>query len=207
MIWVVVFTVGAVLLSGLSIVTGAEFEQQVKAAEQRLLLQLLTFLPAREVGEPTARRMPSRVENEAVTGSAPGAASARLSAAAPGDDQAAAAGWPPMRACCLTTTLEPHTRECDEEAAAAQLPAPRHARPALPAPPVDLTKPAVYVETPDKPPWDTGTAAQPVLDDAAIAAIEAARTGPAVRPLALAGARGGCTGTTGELAGYPRLIA
>jgi hypothetical protein len=167
--------VAMILLSGGSIVTGAEFEQEVKAVTRWVRRKLARIVPAPEIGA-FGRRMPSGVETVAAAGGAPGATGARLSPGVPGEVRAA-----------LDDAPGPEPWQHGQQKA------PRHALPPAVAPRVDLTRPAVYVQTPDKPPWETDTAAQPVLDDKAIAAIEASRV-PA--RLAITGAPGGCTGTT-----------
>ena len=84
MIMFILAVVLMVILSGLSIVTGAEFDQQVKAFElwvKRLLARWFMpasgthVVPAREVAE-SARRTPSGVETLTAAGGAPASSEA-----------------------------------------------------------------------------------------------------------------------------------
>lgn len=187
---------------------GAWFHEVIEAIEARLL----SFLPAREVGEPTARRTPAGLETLPATegppgdGGNPGAAHSRTDAAAPGT---AIDVYARFTAALAAEGIAPWQEE--------QRRAPRHA-PTLPRiDRIDISRPGVPVQTPDHPPWETETGSQPavreVMRDCCMSMTDEAHTTwcftGAARALrrgpdgyawmalpAVTGAPGGCTGST-----------
>lgn len=137
----ILFTVAVVLLvllSGLSLITGAEFEAEVKAARSWLAGLVV---PARAV-RTSARRMPSPLEKVAAAGGAPGTVRAWSSPAMPG-------------AVPLPLDYVPPGWTRDQRAAL-HPPAPRHGSTEPRVSPVRVTERTVpRKQTQDHAPWET----------------------------------------------------